>query len=416
MTKKSIFILVACIMIIAILGISIFYVFYSTFSNNSASSQEEHAVEQTNQPSPTNHKPTEQVDTPDQNSTEPDSESNIVEGIDPAIMEQVQLLTLDEKIGQLIIAGIDGTEVDSNTKLLLNEYKIGNLIMFKRNLKNEQQITRFTTALQQYQNKNIPLWISIDQEGGIVNRLPEAYPSAEELGKKNSLKHTEEIGNKMGEALHGLGFQMDFAPVLDINSNPKNPIIGSRSFGNNADIVNAHSTAIMKALQAQGIIAIGKHFPGHGDTNEDSHLTLPAIDKSWDELMELELLPFIHAIEENIDGIMVSHLFVQKVDPQYPASLSYEFITNKLRKQLNFSGLIITDDLEMQGITNDYTVGEAAVLAIQAGADMIIIGHQFERQQDAIEQIKLAIDNGSIDIEDINTHVYRILSYKLDSK
>lgn len=419
MTKKSLLIILISSIFTIILASALFYYLYSSAASNAAppSSEGQHTSNNEPQASPSGQIENNNNHTDDQ--TKPDTEHDqaVTDETDTdfenSIMNQVKLLTIEEKIGQLIIAGIDGTTINNDTKLLLDQYKIGNFILFKRNLKSEKQIKQFTTELHQYRDSNMPLWISIDQEGGVVNRLPQAFPSAEELGKNNSIEGTKQIGTEMGAMLHELGFQMDFAPVLDINSNPDNPIIGSRAYGNSAEIVSKHSVAMMEALQSQGVIAVGKHFPGHGDTKEDSHLTLPAIDKTWDELMELELIPFVQAIEHHIDGIMVSHLLVPKVDPQYPASLSHEFVTNKLRKQLGFEGLIITDDLEMKGITNDYSVGEAAVLAIQAGADMVIIGHELKRQQDAFEQIKLAVSNGTIDIEEINERVYRILSYKL---
>lgn len=322
-------------------------------------------------------------------------------------------LTLSQKIGQLLILGIDDTKMNDELSQFLTSNHVGSLILFKRNIKNEKQLTTFVQDLKKNSEyAQIPLWITIDQEGGIVNRLPQKYPSALQLVTQEDENVTYQSGKQMGEDLKAFGIDIDFAPVLDINSNPNNPVIGSRAFGEDAETVTTHAIAMMKGLQ-QSVITVGKHFPGHGDTDEDSHYTLPTIHKTWSELQELELIPFQAAIDAGIEAIMVGHLYLPKVDESYPASLSSEIITNRLRKEMGFQGLVISDDMVMKGITSQYTLQEATVLAIQAGVDLLIVGHQADAQQDVIQGITDAVHDNVITMEQLDEHVARILKAKL---
>lgn len=322
-------------------------------------------------------------------------------------------LSVQQKIGQLLIFGIEDKQLTKDHQQLIVDKHIGSVILFKRNISNKEQLSSFVQQLKaQTTDEQIPLWVSIDQEGGVVNRLPEVFPSAEQLAELQDLTLTYDSGFSMGELLKEYGINMDFAPVLDINSNANNPVIGSRAFGNKPEAVADQALAMMRGLQ-EHVITVGKHFPGHGDTSEDSHYTLPAINKSWEELQEFELIPFAAAIEANIDAIMVGHLYLPKVDDTYPASLSKEIVQHKLREEMGFRGLVISDDMVMEGITDHYSVGQAAILALNAGVDMLIVGHQAKAQKEVLQAITDAVASGEISIDLLNEHVERVLLAKL---
>lgn len=351
--------------------------------------------------------------TPTPQPTEPTAEEKMQQLVDA----QLTKLTLEQKIGQLLILGIEDntSTVSADTKQLIAEQGIGNIMLFKRNIISEQQLNELTSELKKLPANNVPLWIAIDQEGGKVNRLPEKFPSASELAEQNDTSVTEATGDLMGSTLEQLNIDVDFAPVLDINSNPKNPVIGSRAFGSTAESVITHSTAMLNGL-GKHVITVGKHFPGHGDTSVDSHISLPTINKSWEELEQLELIPFRSAIENNIDAIMVGHLFLPELDATYPASLSETIISHYLRDMLDFKGLIITDDLVMGGITEQYKITDAAVRALQAGNTMLIIGHEPEQQKLVRDHLIEAVKQGVLDEALIDEKVRLVLLMKLNKQ
>lgn len=330
------------------------------------------------------------------------------------VEQLLQTLSTAQKIGQLLIIGVEDKQLTSAHQKLIQDQYIGSIILFKRNIKNEKQLTNFIAQLKQ-QNvyTDIPLWITIDQEGGNVNRLPEKFPSASTLAEHHDPTLTYDSAATMGETLARYGIDVDFAPVLDINSNPKNPVIGHRAFGTTPLETAEQAVAMMKGLQSY-VITVGKHFPGHGDTSEDSHKTMPTVNKSWEELQQLELIPFYAAIEQKIDALMIGHLYFPQLDSEYPASLSKEIITHRLREEMGFTGLAISDDMVMGGITEQYNIGDAAVIALQAGIDMLIVGHEPTLQQEVITAITTAVENGIISEQLLDDHVRRILTAKLD--
>lgn len=330
------------------------------------------------------------------------------------VEQLLQTLSTAQKIGQLLIIGVEDKQLTSAHQKLIQDQYIGSIILFKRNIKNEKQLTNFIAQLKQ-QNvyTDIPLWITIDQEGGNVNRLPEKFPSASTLAEHHDPTLTYDSAATMGETLARYGFDVDFAPVLDINSNPKNPVIGDRAFGTTPLETAEQAVAMMKGLQSY-VITVGKHFPGHGDTSEDSHKTMPTVNKSWEELQQLELIPFYAAIEHKIDALMIGHLYFPQLDSEYPASLSKEIITHRLREEMGFTGLAISDDMVMGGITEQYNIGDAAVIALQAGIDMLIVGHEPTLQQEVITAITTAVENSIISEQLLDDHVRRVLTAKLD--
>ena len=332
----------------------------------------------------------------------------------------IESMTLDEKIGQIITVGIDGYTINDKTKELIVDKKVGGIILFKDNINDSNQLLQLINNIKDINSKNkIPLFISIDEEGGRVSRLPKEIkklPSNEVIGNINDKKLTYDIGKTIGYSLKSFGFNMDFAPVLDINSNPNNKVIGDRSFSSNKNIVANLGVSEINGFKSSNIISVAKHFPGHGDTDIDSHYKLPIINKTLDELKEVEFVPFKNAIKENVPSIMVSHILLPEIDDINPASMSKTIITDILRKDLKFDGLIVTDDMTMVAITNDFDISEACIKSINAGADLLLICHGYETEVDVINNIKDAVDKGIISIDRINESVYRILSLKYSYK
>ncbi|MBV7505277.1 beta-N-acetylhexosaminidase [Bacillus sp. sid0103] len=335
--------------------------------------------------------------------------------IDP-IKEQLKKMTLNEKIGQMIIAGFDGTTVNTNTQTLINKYKVGGLILYQTNVKDAAQLVHLTNAIKTANSKNkVPLFISVDQEGGRVHRMPTSIkntPSARIIGNKNDEKYAYNIGNVIAYELKSFGFNTDFAPVLDIQSNPNNAVIGDRSFGSNSSIVSRLGVSMMKGISSGNIIPVVKHFPGHGDTSVDSHLELPLVRNNLTRLEKVELVPFNNAFKNHADMVMVAHILVQKIDPNYPASMSKAIITNLLRKQYGFGGVVISDDMTMGAIAKHYKLKDAAVRAVNAGSDIILVGHGMDNVATVYNSIYSAVKNHTISEDTINNSLYRILTLK----
>ena len=331
-----------------------------------------------------------------------------------SIEDFVSEMTLDEKIGQMIVVGFNGTDVSEELTNLVNINKVGGVILFKRNIETSQQLKELNNNIEGL-NKEIPLFISVDEEGGRVNRLPsdmESFPSAREVGLKNNKDYAYNNGKSMGESLKVTGFNMNYAPVLDIFSNPQNTVIGDRAFGSDIETVSTMGISTMKGIEDEGIISVVKHFPGHGDTFVDSHYGLPIVYKSLKELDNFEFIPFKKAIEEGCKAIMVSHILLDKIDNKNPSSMSKTVITGILREKLGFDGVIITDDMEMKAITENYTIEDASVKSIIAGCDILLIGSGTEYVNKVIDAIKEAILNGHISEERIDESVTRIIKLK----
>lgn len=332
-------------------------------------------------------------------------------------------MSLDEKIGQMIFAGMDGTSLTNEFKELISTDKIGGMIFYKENLKNANQTISLLNAIKaENEKEKFPLFLGVDQEGGRISRLPglNKTPTNQEIGKQNDPALSYNIGTLLGKVMNAFGFNLDFAPVLDVNSNPKNPIIGDRSFGENAEIVSKLGIQTMKGIQSENVISVVKHFPGHGDTAVDSHLELPIIQKNIKELYALELIPFKDAIEHGADVVMVAHILLPKIDAKFPSSMSHTIITGILREQLQFDGVVMTDDMTMNAILGHYEIGQAAVDAVKAGNDIVLVAHDYQKLKRAIDAIKQAVHNGEISEERINTSVNRILllkeKYKLSNE
>jgi beta-N-acetylhexosaminidase len=284
--------------------------------------------------------------------------------VDP-IKEQLDSLTLQEKIGQMVIVGIEGEQISDSERQLIEENHVGGIILFKRNIQNANQMLSLINELKKTNSSNkIPLFLSIDEEGGKVTRMPDEInklPVSAKVGESSSPNLAFQIGEVLGQELNSFGLNMNFAPVLDINSNPNNPVIGERAFGTAPELVSKLGTQTMKGIQSQNVISVVKHFPGHGDTSVDSHVGLPSVDHDLDRLKSFELKPFASAIQNGADAVMIAHISLPKIDANHPASLSQTVITDILRNELQFDGVVLTDDMTMGAIVNNYDLGEAAV-------------------------------------------------------
>lgn len=335
---------------------------------------------------------------------------------DKAVIQSlVEVMSVEEKIGQMILAGISGTTMNTATKNLISQHRVGGIIFYQDNFQSPEQTVQLVNQIKEENQTNLPLFLSTDQEGGRVTRLPGGlvnFPSNKQIGNVNNPEFSYKIGTLLGKELKAFGLNFNFAPVLDVNSNPKNPVIGDRSFGNNAEIVSNLGIQTLKGLQSQNVIPTIKHFPGHGDTSVDSHLELPIVDKSLEELEALELIPFKQAINEGADVVMVAHILLPQLDQNHPATMSQAVMTDMLRKQLGFSGVIITDDMTMGAIINHYNIANAAVESVKAGSDVILVGHGYSNVEKVISSLKAAIESGDISQERLNESVERIMLLK----
>ena len=330
----------------------------------------------------------------------------------------LETMTLEEKVGQLVIAGFYGTSVDEVTEDLITEAKLGGLIFFGRNVESTSQLVGLLNTFKRIESK-IPPFLSIDEEGGSVSRLPSEIanlPGARTMMKKNVLNLTYEEGRAIGYALDDYGFNMNFAPVLDVDNGKSGSVIGSRSFSTDPQVVAELGVLMARGMEEHGVIPVVKHFPGHGDTAVDSHAGTPIVKHPLDRLNTVELYPFAYAIERDIPAIMVGHIILSKVDAKVPSTLSYAVMTELLRNQLKFDGVIVTDDLGMGAISADHTQAEAAVLSIKAGADIVMISHGRRDPFKAVAALKKAVLDGDISMEMLDQKVRRILRLKLRFK
>lgn len=338
-------------------------------------------------------------------------------------------MSLREKVGQLFIVRPEALAENSNAETApatdrvddavisrIEEYPVGGIALFSRNITSAEQLPMFISDLQS--SSKYPLFIAVDEEGGRVARIANSdffnvasYKSMEDIGKSGDASKAEEVGRQIGSYLKELGFNLDFAPVADTNTNPQNIVIGDRSYGSDPALVARMVSAQLDGMHDSGIIGTLKHFPGHGDTKDDTHSGYVSVNKSWDELKACELVPFISALDK-ADTIMVSHITVTSVD-KLPSSLSYEIITRKLRNELGYNGVIITDSMAMGAVADSYTSDIAAVMAVKAGADIILMPESLEKSFNAVLN---AVNSGEISISRIEESAERVLTLKAKYK
>lgn len=333
------------------------------------------------------------------------------------VYQQMLSLTTEQKVGQLLLAGIAGTEPGEDAAYAIQEVQVGGIILFRRNIAGCAQAARLVTGLKALNGDHIPLFLSTDEEGGPVSRMPEEVtdlPSASYFGKFGDGDLCRTLGQALAAQCAAIGVNTDFAPVADVWSNPDNTVIGKRAYGTDPETVSRLVPQVMAGLSEGGVIPVVKHFPGHGDTAADSHYDLPVVTKTREALEALELKPFRAAIEAGAPAVMAGHLLLLEVDSTLPASLSPRVVTGLLREELGFDGVVFTDDLTMGAVSNTHGMGEAAVLAVEAGCDVLLVCHGRDNLQAAYEALLEAVNSGRISPQRLEESVYRILKLKAD--
>ncbi|SFN06813.1 beta-N-acetylhexosaminidase [Formivibrio citricus] len=328
-------------------------------------------------------------------------------------------LSLRQKIGQLLMAGFDALTPDAQIENLIRNHHLGGVILFRRNTQTPQQVAALNRRLQTInaERSGTPLFIAVDQEGGVVARIENGVtplPSALAFRTAGTPADCEALTRIANEELCQLGFNVNFAPVLDVNNNPRNPVIGVRAFGETVAEVCEYGLAALRGIQQAGIAATAKHFPGHGDTDVDSHLGLPRVPHDRARLDVVELAPFRAAIAAGVEAIMSAHVVFPAFerDPDTPSTLSHAVLTGLLREELGFRGVVFTDCLEMDAIAKGIGVVEGAVRAFKAGADVLLVSHREDRQIAVIEALVRAVENGEIGEARIDESLARILELK----
>jgi beta-N-acetylhexosaminidase len=327
-------------------------------------------------------------------------------------------MTNRQKIGQRFAAGFSGTKVSSELRRLIQEYKIGNVILFGHNLESTIQAKALTREIQELiqAETGYPAFIAIDQEGGTVVRLPDDMvnvPGTMALTASGNPENAAEAARITAAELRRIGINCNLAPVLDINCNPDNPVIGNRSFSPRAQEAASYAVAAIRSFGEAGLFCCGKHFPGHGDTSIDSHLDLPMINLTLEELEQRELVPFKAAIEAGIPAIMTSHILFPKIETEkLPATMSSKFLKDLLREKLKFDGLILSDGMEMNAIQTYYGIPRGCVMALSAGVDMVFVCHEMPEMEKSLKEINAIFEHGGFDTAEFDTSVERILRYK----
>nr|WP_245807832.1 glycoside hydrolase family 3 protein [Halobacillus massiliensis] len=346
------------------------------------------------------------------------------------IKNAIKGMTLEEKVGQMLMPDFRNWEGKNVTEMLpeieqvVKDYHLGGVILFRENVVTTEQTAKLVADYQEASEEQ-GLLMTIDQEGGIVTRLQSGtdMPGNMALGATRSTDITEDVGTAIGAELESLGINMNLAPVLDVNNNPDNPVIGTRSFGEDPELVADLGNAYIKGLQSQGVAATAKHFPGHGDTAVDSHLGLPEVPYDKERLMEVELYPFQKAMEAGIDAVMTAHVTFPKIDDTkvisqkdgteiaLPATLSPKVLTGLMREEMGYDGLIITDALNMKAIADHFGSVDAVIRSVKAGTDIVLMPVGLEEVADGLLE---AVRSGEISEKRIEESVERILTLKLE--
>ncbi|MDQ1910272.1 glycoside hydrolase family 3 N-terminal domain-containing protein [Paenibacillus sp. GD4] len=334
--------------------------------------------------------------------------------------ERLKHMSLEEKVGQLFTLTNRGTELTERTRRLVAERKVGGIFLDMDSLVTPEQVRRLTAGLQctaLEEGAGLPLFISADFVAGAGCKLQGGavhFPKNKAIGAAGDESLAYESGRITAKESLAMGVNFNYSPVVDINNNPDNPVIGTHSFGEERGLVARLGRAVIQGYQEHGLIATAKHFPGHGDTNVDSHLALPVLDFDTARLESFELYPFREAIDAGVEAIMVGHIAVPAWDDSLrPASLSKEITTGWLRERLGFKGLIVTDGLSMKGVTAAYALPEACVLALEAGADILLATGETPEEEDAmVEAVVQAVRSGRLPLERIEASVARILKTK----
>jgi beta-N-acetylhexosaminidase len=325
---------------------------------------------------------------------------------------------IQKKVAQFLIVGFPGTKLEGSTLHSLMRMGVGGIILFKENYESPDQLVELTNALQKNIQTstylNMPLWIAVDQEGGRVQRFKAPFtilPPLEEIGKINSPKTCFEAGFIVAQELRAVGVNLNFAPVIDVRQTDA-PVIGDRSFSRDPQVVANLGSALIRGLQKGGVLAVAKHFPGHGGTLVDSHEDLPRITKTAAQFDEVDWQPFRRAVRSRVEGIMTAHIQCPELDPSRPATLSRKILQDVLRKDIRFTKLIFSDDLEMGAIAKQYSPKDAAFLAVEAGCDHLIFGHKLETAEEVLESLTKAFMDGGLLAARLDESLERITDAK----
>lgn len=319
-----------------------------------------------------------------------------------------------DKVGQLLMIGIHGKTLNDDAKFMLNEYRVGGIILFDRNMESKDQVKSLITDINKTGKSAglTPLFIGIDQEGGAVARMEDQLikvPPAEEIGKE-SVEQAVSLAKQVGTELKVLGFNINFAPVADLG------LTYGRSFSTNPDEVVRYASAVGKAYEEAGLWYSYKHFPGIGKTDVDLHTDTSVVPVSKETLLNEDTKVFVDLIKQskpNTYAIMVSHAMYPQIDPDHPSSLSKAIITDWLRKDMGYNGVVVTDDMDMGALAKHYTFGDMAVQSILAGSDILLVCHEYEHMQEAYNGLMKAVKDGRISKERLDESVKRILLMKM---
>jgi beta-N-acetylhexosaminidase len=320
--------------------------------------------------------------------------------------------------GQMLMSGFEGTTLNAKTEDLIRNRHVGGLILFSRNYENPKQLHTLIRDLQDVATSTstgLPLFISVDQEGGRVARLTEPftkYPPLCCLGHAQSESLAYRFGQSLAAELLDVGINMDYAPVLDVHTNPDNPIIGDRAIASDPDTVAKLANSFIKGFKDKGMIPVGKHFPGHGDTHLDSHLDLPTVDRVAATLEAVELVPFRETIAQGLEVIMTAHVIYSAWDNKNTATFSKTILQDILRQKLGFQGVIMSDDLEMKAVEKYFSFDAFPRMGVEAGIDMFLVCNSVEKIKVLHDQLMKDVSNGTIPIAPIQQSVERILRLK----
>lgn len=299
-------------------------------------------------------------------------------------------MSAQDQPGQLLFCGFEGTTVPEDLAALVSAGRIGGVILFSRNIERPEQVRALTTRLHALAPRDAPLMIAVDQEGGRVQRMRSPWtewPPMREVGDRDDPALTEEIARALARELNDLGIHLDFAPCVDVDTNPENPVIGDRSFGRIPERVAKHAGHFILAMQQAGVAACAKHFPGHGDTEADSHHELPRLDHDLARLLRVELPPFHAAVQAGVASIMTAHVLFPPIDPDRPATLAPDVMA-LLREEMAYDGVVFSDDLEMKAVADHYEPGELVDGCLAAGVDSLLVCRSAELRDEVLARLE----------------------------